>query len=425
MKASEDELFRKVTARVLPLLCVAWVVCILDRLNLGFAALQMNADLGLSAAAYGLGAGLYFIGYLLFEVPSNLILARLGARVWIARIMVTWGLVSIAMAGVTGAYSFYAVRLLLGVAEAGFVPGAIYYVNQWFPASRVRRPLGILFAFGPLASAIGAPISTLIIQHSGWRWMFASEGIPAILIGVAVYLRLPNHFESANWLDRAEKEKLRAQLYLPRANTVQRRAWSVALEPASLLLCLQYFLIVTTSYAIQLWLPLIAHDLGFGPGTLPWVVAAPYALAAVAVAAYGIFSKPSAAALRHVVTFMSMAGAGFLLGAFTSSPPVILLCFCLVMCGTYLGATAYWTIPRSTATGAGAAAAIALSNASGNLGGFLGSSLIGAARDRFGSFTAALVVAGVASLIAAALTFLTAAPVRREATQDGVQVPSK
>jgi MFS transporter, ACS family, tartrate transporter len=416
---SDDRLFRKVARHLLPLLCVAWVVCILDRLNLSFAALKLNADLGLSASAYGFGAGLYFLGYLLFEVPSNLLLARLGARRWIGRILLSWGVVSMGMALVQGPVSFYAVRLLLGIAEAGFVPGAIYFVNQWFPQSRVRRPLAILFAFGPVASAIGAPLSTWILNSLGWRWMFVIEALPALAVGLAVYLTLPDLPREAKWLLPQERAELESQLTpVHEPGLASRSAWDVALAPSSLLLCLQYFLITTTSYAIQLWLPLIANDRGFSAAVLPWVVALPYALAAAAMAAYGMLANSAKSPLWHVIAFMSMAAAGFLFGALTDSLAIIIVCFCLVMCGTYLGATAYWTIPRALASGAGAAASIALANACGNLGGFLGGYSIGAVREHFGSFKLALLVAAALSLIAAALTFATAPGSPRPAGPD-------
>jgi len=257
----ERRLIRKVTVRLVPFLGLLYLINYLDRVNLGFAALTMNGDLGLSAAAYGLGAGLFFIGYFFFEVPSNIILHRVGARVWIARIMVTWGLVASATAFIQGEISFYVVRVLLGVAEAGFFPGIILYLTYWFPRAQRAKIVALFFLAVPLSSVIGSPLSTLLIQNgngvlgfdAGWRFMFFVEGVPAVLLGVLVLALLPSRPGQAKWLTEQEISALEARIVEEEAREVPVRA--ALIDPRVIALSVVYFGIVYGLYVLAFFLP--------------------------------------------------------------------------------------------------------------------------------------------------------------------------
>jgi len=258
----------KVGRKLLPFAFLLYIVNYLDRINVGFAALQMNRELGLSDAAFGLGAGLFFIGYFLFEIPSNLILHRVGARAWIARIMISWGVVAIAMAAVRGVASFYLLRFLLGIAEAGFFPGIILYLTLWFPAREQARALALFMTASPLAGVIGGPVSgTLLVMHgiaglSGWQWLFVLEGLPAVILGVAVLRYLPNGPEDARWLNADQKRWLADALGRERENSRENGLAATLTSGQVWLFSALYFAIVTGLYGVTMWLPQIVKDFG-------------------------------------------------------------------------------------------------------------------------------------------------------------------
>lgn len=403
----DEHIARQVTRNIMPLLGISFFVSILDRVNVGFASLTMNADIGLSAAAYGFGAGIFFLGYFAFEIPSNLILQKVGARRWIARIMVTWGLLSMGMALVQGPYSFYAIRFLLGLAEAGFVPGVVYYMNQWYTKREIGRATAIFFAFGPIANAVGAPLSTALIGAFDWRWMFVIEGIPAIILGIIVFLRLPDRIEDAKFLNNSQKSVLRAQLQAEGNSDAKHASpLSALMDLPTLALAFQYFLILTTGYALNMWLPQIVRELGVPTSMVGWVVAVPYVAAALSIYFWSRYTKYTDDRLFYVLIPCALGALGFVIGALTTNPLISMFAFCCVAAGIYAGGSAYWALPRPAVSGAAAAAAIALANSLGNLGGFTGPYLFGIIRDTTGNYEYALFAASAFLLSGGLMSFV-------------------
>ena len=414
----------KVTVRLVPFLGVLYLINYLDRVNVGFAALTMNADLGLSTAAYGLGAGLFFIGYFFFEVPSNIILHRVGARVWIARIMVTWGLVASATAFVQGEISFYVVRVLLGVAEAGFFPGIILYLTYWFPRAQRAKIVALFFLAVPLSSVIGGPLSTLLIQHgngvlgfdAGWRLMFFVEGVPAVLAGLLVLVLLPSRPRDAAWLTEQESSALEAQIAAEDAREVGRevpiRAALTNLRVIAL--SVVYFGIVFGLYVLAFFLPQVIKgfqqqfQMTFSLVQIGLITAVPYAFASVAMVLWARHSDRTGERAGHVA-LPAFAGAVAIAAAlYMNSPLLVMACITVCAIGVYAAIPVFWQLPNTFLTGAGAAAGIGLINSFGNLSGFLGPYLTGWLQDLTGSFRPGLwVVAGfmaLAGLIAVALS---------------------
>ena len=395
-----SEAVARVRRRLLPLMIVCFFIAFLDRVNVGFAALQMNEDLGFSARIYGLGAGIFFIGYFLFEVPSNLILHRVGARRWIARIMITWGLIAAGMAFVQGTTSFYVMRFLLGVAEAGFFPGMIYYISLWFPR-RERARATALFILGlPISVLLGAPLSAALLSldgwggYQGWQWLFVIEGIPAVILGFVVLAYLTDRPSDARWLTSAQREWLVAKLAEEEAATASIRKFSVAqvLRNGKVLtLALAFLCNVVAIYGITMWLPLIVKSAGDMTNfQIGLVTTLPYICAAVAMIANARHSDRAGERKLHILISALIGAAGFLLAAAAASPYVGLLGICIGAAGIWGANTIFWTLPASFLTGAAAAAGIGLINAVGNLGGFVGPYMIGWIRDSFGGFGPAM-----------------------------------
>jgi ACS family tartrate transporter-like MFS transporter len=405
---------RKVGWRLLPFLAVLYFVAFLDRVNVGFAALTMNDDLGLTATQFGRGAGIFFLGYVLFEVPSNVMLARKGARVWIARIMISWGLLSAGMAFVTGPWSFYVVRFLLGAAEAGFFPGMIYYLTCWFPAAYRARIVGMFMVALPISSIIGAPLSTSLLSLdwaglTGWQWMFLLEGIPAVLLGFAVLGCLTDTPERAAWLAPAERRWLTERLAEERAaqEAVRRFTLREALTNGAVwTLGLTYFGAVVGLYALGFWLPQIIKGLGndltnFEVG-LTTVV--PYAIAAVVMVLWSAHSDRTGErrwhfALAGLVAAIALAASGALHGF----PLASLIALTVAAAGIYATLPVFWTLPTALLTGTAAAAGIALVNSIGNVGGFVGPTLLGYFKDQTGDYATGLTVLAVMVALSGAL----------------------
>ncbi|WP_169747808.1 MFS transporter [Pseudonocardia acaciae] len=391
--------------RLVPLLGVCFFVSIIDRTNVSVAALTMNAELGLSAAAYGFGAGIFFVAYFLFELPSNLALERFGARRWLARIMVTWGVISVGMAFIQNDVTFYLARFLLGAAEAGFFPGVVYYLYQWFDGRNIARVLALFSAFGPLANAVGAPLATSIMQAWGWRWVYVIEGIPAVLLAFVLLRALPDSIEDARWLSATDRRALREGLGAGPARPV---SWRTALrDPQSVLMCLQYLLIMTSSYALVLWLPQIIRSFDVGIGLTGWLTAVPFAVATVGLLAWGRSSARSGETLWHAVLPCLVAAAAFVAGAFTRQPAAALVLLSVGAAAIYCAPVGFWSLPRTFVSGAAAATATAMANSFGNLGGFVGPYLNGWIRDATGSFELGLALFGLPVLLGGLLTFVT------------------
>jgi ACS family tartrate transporter-like MFS transporter len=415
-KIDVEAALSKVRRRLLPFLFALYIVAYLDRINVGFAALQMNREIGLSQTAFGFGAGIFFLGYFIFEIPSNLILRRLGARRWIARIMVTWGLTAAAMMFVRGASSFHALRFLLGIAEAGFFPGIIYYLTFWFPQRERARAIALFMTATALAGVIAGPLSGLLLTlHgsgglSGWQWMFLLEGIPAIAMGIVVWRYLPDHPGEAQWLTPLERDALVAII---EADTGSRSSAHAdlfrAMRSARVwLLTLFYFLFAFGLYGISFWLPQILK--GFGTMSVVAVgfaSAIPFAAAAVAMVLVGRSSDRMRERRVHLALCALAGAAGFFAAAYARSPILELACITLAAAATSSCVGPFWAIPAGFLTEAAAAGGIALINSVGNLGGFAGPYVAGFIVQRTHNFAAALITMGLALALAAAVALAT------------------
>jgi ACS family tartrate transporter-like MFS transporter len=388
---------RKVAWRLIPFMGLMYFIAFLDRVNIGFAALTMNADLGLTQRMYGFASGIFFIGYVLCEVPSNIILERIGARLWIARIMLTWGLLSAGTAFVTSPLQLYVLRFLLGVAEAGFFPGMILYLTYWFPAASRGRILGMFMVALPLSNVIGSPVSTAILSLDayglrGWQWMFLLEGAPAVLCGFAVLVFLRDGPKKAAWLTSEEKEWLHGELSRERSTLTARSGIAALREPRVWFLGLVYFGMVTSLYGLGFWLPQIVK--GFGNLSnieVGFVSAIPYAAGALSMYLWGRHSDRTGERTWHVALPAFVGAVGLLSSAYWGGTPLLaLLSLCLTAMGCYAALPVYWTLPTSMLAGGAAAAGIALANSIGNTGGFLGPTLVGYVTEATGSYAAAL-----------------------------------
>jgi ACS family tartrate transporter-like MFS transporter len=380
------------------LLGVLYFFAFLDRVNVGFAALTMNVDLGLSSAVFGLGAGIFFFGYVAFEVPSNVLLERFGARIWIARIMLSWGVLSAAMAFIEGPASFYVVRFLLGVAEAGFFPGIIYYLTCWFPARDRARIIALFMIALPLSSVIGAPISTALLGIEaaglrGWQWMFLCEAIPTIVLGFAVLRFLPDKHTDVTWLTKEEKDWLTRELASesPAHGAHTQSLRQALMLPRVWLYGLVYFCVLVGLYGFSFWLPQIIASLGKLTNVqVGAVTMIPYTLACVALVIWGRHSDATGERSLHVALPPAFAALALAAGGWITDPIMAFAALCLAAVGIYAALPAFWALASRGLSGAAAAGAIALINSLGNVGGFLGPAAIGFVKQRTGSFALSL-----------------------------------
>lgn len=405
------DIIRKVGWRLLPVLLLCYFAAFLDRVNIGFAALTMNQDLGFSASAFGFGAGIFFLGYILCELPSNLLLVRFGARIWIARILITWGVLSALTAFVWNSASFYSVRLLLGAAEAGFFPGIIFYMTLWFPKEYRARMFATFNVAVPLSSVVGAPLSGLIITYlnglhglAGWQWMFILEGLPAMIMGVIVLLTLPETPQTATFLTGGERDWLASRLEAERADQETQESFSVAralADPRVLLMCLVAVGLVMGTTGIAIWMPQIVKSFGLTTIQTGFVAAIPSAFMAVAMVVVGHHADRTGERVWHAAGPFLVSAAGFLVAALTSSPLIGLLGLTIGAAGIGGASPNIWIFPTSLLTGAAAAAGIALINSVGSTGGFFGPAVIGWVRDATGGFSGALLVLAAAMAVTA------------------------
>ncbi|MEO6377005.1 MAG: MFS transporter, partial [Caulobacteraceae bacterium] len=395
--------YKKVATRLMPFLGLCYVVAYMDRVNVGFAKLQMATQLHLSDTAYGLGAGIFFLGYFLFEVPSNLILHRVGAKIWLARIMITWGLISGAMAalgplsaslGPSGSeYAFYGLRFLLGLAEAGFFPGVLLYLTYWFPASRQSFALALFILAQPIAFVLGAPLSGLIMERfqgvgglAGWQWMYLLEAAPAVALGVWLPFRLDNRIADAKWLTAAERTLLQEGLEreAPAKRTVDLS--TLAANKLIWLFAGAYFLLVIGAYGLNFWLPSIIKAAGVqGYLSIGLLTALPYAVSVLVMLSISVRTPEPETARRRAAAMAIVGGFGLLFSAmFSGVVPAMMVGITIGVTG-YLSATAlFWCVPGKQLAGPAAAAGLAAINAIGNLGGFVGPYVVGALTERFG-----------------------------------------
>ena len=389
------------TRRLIPFMFVLYVVAYLDRINVGFAALQMRQDLGFTDTVYGLGAGIFFIGYFLFEVPSNLIMHRVGARVWMARIMISWGVISAAMMLVRGATSFYALRFLLGAAEAGFFPGMILYLTYWFPAAEQARAVARFMTATAMAGVVGGPISGTILEQlggrgglAGWQWLFLLEGLPAVAFGLAVLVYLTDRPEEADWLAPAERAWLSERMRREHAERAERHRYSVTQALAHgrvWLLALLYFALVCGLYGVSFWIPQIIQGFGgLGDFAVGVVSMVPYLAAAIGMVVVGAHSDRRQERRWHLAGPAFIGAAGLLVSGSVMAPIVSLLALSLGALGMWSALGPFWARSATFASGSAAAGAIALVNSVGNLGGFLGPYLVGLVKEHTDGFAGGL-----------------------------------
>ncbi|HEY4125536.1 MAG TPA: MFS transporter, partial [Rhizomicrobium sp.] len=373
-----------------------YVVNFLDRVNVGFAALTMNRDLGLGAEAFGVGAGIFFLGYFFFEVPSNVILEKVGARLWIFRIMFTWGLVSMAMAFAQGPWSFYGLRFLLGVAEAGFFPGMMLYLTYWFPQSERAKYNSLFFAAIPLSSALGSPLSGFVLGFDGvaglhgWQWLFLLEGLPSCILAFAVLLALPDKPAKANFLTDEEKQFV--------ATTLAREAiphgslWAGLSDPRVWILAVTDIGIIIALYGLGLWLPQIVKAMGFTNLETGFVVALPYIASTICMILWARSSDSLRERVWHVAIPALFASASLFAAALLGANLWAIAALTCASIGIYAALVTYWTLPPSFLGGTAAAGGIAIINSVGNLGGFFGPTMMGWLKQSTGGYEAGMLV---------------------------------
>ncbi len=406
---------RRVTRRIVPFLMFCYFINYLDRVNVGFAALQMNSDLKLTSAAFGFGAGLFFVGYFIFEVPSNLMLYKFGARRWIARIMFTWGLCATGMAFIKGENSFYAVRFLLGVAEAGFQPGIFFFLTLWFPAAYRGRVLGMFFAAIPISGMIGSPISGLLLSLDGfaglrgWQWLYLIEGLPALLLAPVVAFYLQDRAAEGRWLDNNQREWLVDRLGREQQAREKKRTYSVLqglTNPWVVFLGAIYFSNVCLNNGISFFLPQIVKAFGLTNAQTGFVAAIPSACALVAVIWWGRRSDKHQERYGHAALATFLGGAGLLLSVTATDPMLRIAALALAVSGTLSFAPVFWTIAPSFLSGAAAAGGLAAISAMGILGGFLTPWFVGYLKDVTGDFRWGLGSVAVFGMAAGIALFL-------------------
>ena len=431
----EQTTMRKLYLRLLPFAIVTYFLCYLDRINVSFAALTMNKDIGLSAWTYGFATGAFFWGYCLFEVPSNIVLEKVGARLWIARIMITWGILSGATALCTGPLSFLTVRFLLGVAEAGLYPGIVLFLTYWFPdRHRARIVAGFTLAL-PAAVAFGAPISTALMGLdglwglAGWKWMYLAEAVPTVLLGIAVLFYVTDRPARAHWLTNEERAWLTTTIDNERRQVEAHHKISLArsfLNPKILLLALNFFGIVTASLGMLLFLPQIVKQLGLTNMQVGWASSVPYICGCISMVAWGWISDRTGERRWNLFGACLLSAGGLIIAGLTIGTYWSLVGMSLAAAGFYGTKGMFWTMPSMLLTGTAAAAGIAWINSIGNLGGFFGPSIVGWVKVQTGSFAGGLyALAGFALMSAVVAAFWLYIPRRAVSSAQSVGVPAE
>jgi MFS transporter, ACS family, tartrate transporter len=406
----ERSAIRKLYTRLLPIALLTYFLCYIDRINVGFAALTMRGDLGMSATAFGFAAGSFYWGYFIFEVPSNIIMEKVGARLWIARIMITWGLLSCATAWVTGPQSFTIIRFLLGVAEAGFFPGLVLYFTYWFPSQYHARIVSAFLVGLPIAIVAGAPLSTACLSLDGifglhgWQHMYLLEAIPAVLVGVIVMFVLPDKPERAEFLTAEERAWLIATLARERRSKEAVKVFSISqamFDPQVLLLALNYLGIVTASLGMLIFIPQIIKTIsGASNMSVGWLTMIPYVCATLTLLVWGHVSDRMNERRWNLFLTCAISTLGLVLAGVTMGTWWTLVGLTIAACGFYGSKGPFWAMPPMFLAGPGAAAAIAWINSIGNLGGFFGPWYVGAVKDATGSYAGGLYGLALFSLIA-------------------------
>ncbi len=392
----EAQLMRKLTWKLMPILCLCFMAAFLDRVNVGFAKAQMSKELGMDATVYAAGAGIFFIGYFLFEVPSNLILAKVGARGWIARIMLTWAVISASFAFVQGEKSFYVLRFLLGAAEAGFFPGVIFYLTKWFPTAYRSRTIALFMMAAAGTGIIGSPLSGLLLELdgvagiAGYKWLFIVEAVPSMIMGVLLYLLLPNEPAQAKWLDAGEKNWIKERLERERvaAGPSAHTSFTQALTDVRVLvLCFVYFTHVLAGYGVDFFLPTLVK--GEYKNSPDWVIGlitgVPAIFAIIIMGPYGRSSDRRNERKWHYALAVFWAAAGLLVVSLHAPPLVCVIALGFVVSGRWSAVAPFWGLTTAFLSGTAAAGSIALINAVGNLGGICGPYIMGWSEKHLGS----------------------------------------
>jgi sugar phosphate permease len=411
----ETSTVRRVAWRILPFVMVSYFIAFVDRVNVGFAALQMNRDLGLTQATFGLGGGLFFLSYALFEVPSNLVMQKVGARLWIGRIMITWGMISACMAFITGPASFHAVRLLLGVAEAGFFPAVILYITYWFPAVYRARIIAVFMIAIPVSSFLGSPLSAMLLQTDGWlglhgwQWLFIIEAVPAVLLGIFALFWLQDRPAQARWLKPEQRDWLMTKLHEEERSHTQRvphvSLWKVMSNRHVLAFSLLSAGSSGLSQCLSIWQPQILKSFGLTTLQTGFINAIPFGLAIVIMILWGRRSDRSGERVWHTVLPLSLTVLSLIAAIFTNAFLPTLLILCATLIGTYAFKGPFWTLTTQTLSPGNAAAGIAFINAFGAAAAFGGTWILGVIKDATGSYPlgllplAAICAVGVVALL--------------------------
>ena len=410
----ETRTYAKVGRRLIPFLMLCYLGAYLDRVNVGFAKLQMLNDLRFSETVYGMGAGIFFLGYFLFEVPSNLILHRVGARRWLARIMLTWAVISASFVFVRSPTAFYVLRFLLGVAEAGFAPGVILYLTYWFPAERRAKALSLFFMAIPLAGIIGGPLSGAIMHSlhgawsmSGWKWLFLLEAVPSLVLGIAILLYLDDGIAKAKWLTDAEKTLLARNVANDAQQTVSHVSIREFIRDRRLwLMAAIYFCVVLGQYGLTFWLPTIIRKAGVAdPLWVGLFTAIPYLCAIVALPLIGMSADRRRERRFHLAIPMLVAAAGFATLPLLGSVGASIVCLSVASAGILASSSQFWSLPTALLGGMSAAAGIAAVNCFANLAGFFSPAIVGWLNDLTGKSTAGLMFISIAVTLGALLVF--------------------
>lgn len=409
----EKSTTRKVTLRLIPFLFLCFFISILDRVNISFAALQMNEDLGFSNAVYGLGAGIFFLGYFLLEVPGSAIMTRIGARRWISRIMISWAIIAILMAFVQEPWQFYTARFLLGVAEASFYPCMVYYLSGFFQSKHHAKAIAAFMLAIPGANAVGAPLSTFLMQINwlnlaGWQWLFILEAVPALILGIICFFYLDDRLEDVKWLKPEEKNWLLdvTQKEKEAKQQVKHYTFAQALKDRDvLILSAGYFCWMFGYYGINMFLPTVtesmSESLSISTQGLGWLLGLMYAIAMVAMILVGNHSDKKNERRWHVAACLTTSAIAMIASSYVAESNIILsfVLLTIALCGAFGAYSPFWAIPPSFLTESAAAGAIALINSIGNLGGFFGPYAVGYIRDTTGSFTMSMIFLGISMIL--------------------------
>jgi ACS family tartrate transporter-like MFS transporter len=428
----ETRTLRRITWRIAPFIMLLYFIAYIDRVNIGFASLTMNKDLGFSPTIFGFGAGIFFWGYFLFEVPSNIVLDKVGARLWIARVMISWGIVSAAMAFVWNDTSFYVLRFLLGAAEAGFFPGIILYLSYWFPAQRRAAVTSLFMAAAPISVVLGSPLSSALLEMNGigglrgWQWMFIVEAVPAVILGFVVLVYMTDKPEKASWLKDDERTWLVATMEAERAGkaaVAHHSIWRGLADMRVLALALVYFGTSAGLYTLGIWAPQIIKSFGLSNMAVGFLNAIPPTVAVIAMYLWSWDSDRRNERTWHVVIACIVAAAGLMLAGVAGSVVAVVAALTLVNVGISAAKPPLWSMPTLFLSGPAAATGIAAINSIGNLGGFVGPGVIGWVKDTTGSFVGGLFFVAGLLVFSAILTLILARVARKNAATHAADVP--